>query len=183
MISGVGSTLAVSAGTLLVLMVMAWVASLRLRDTSVVEVAWGIGFATVAFLCFALGDGDARRLALVSGIGLVMGVALALRPRREQVDGRDSVFPIAGLAVLIASLPLHGGAGSHEELGGLDYAGAALWVVGFGLALRHVRLGEPLAWWGLYAIALGGGAWWALPSPLLMTALALRRDNRQPREP
>jgi steroid 5-alpha reductase family enzyme len=164
-------------------MVMAWVASLRLNDTSVVEVAWGIGFATVAFICFALGEGDARRLALVTGIGLVTGVALALRPRREWSDGRYSVFLAAGLAILIASLPLHGAAGSHEELGAVDYAGSAVWVVGFGLALRHVRLGEPLAWWALYAIALGGGAWWALPSPLLMTALALRRDNRRPREP
>jgi steroid 5-alpha reductase family enzyme len=166
---------------LLVLMVMAWVASLRLpREAPVADVAFGIGLAAVAFICFALGEGDARRLALATGIGFATGVALALRPRGAWRVGGDPlvalwrVFLAAGFVALVASLPVHGAAGSHDALGALDYIGALVWLTG-ALALRAVWFGEPLAWWGLYAIALAGGAWWALPAPVLMTALALRR--------
>lgn len=40
---------------------------------------------------------------------------------------------------------------------------------------RHPNyFGECCAWWGFGLIALGGGAWWALASPLLMTVLLLK---------
>jgi steroid 5-alpha reductase family enzyme len=40
---------------------------------------------------------------------------------------------------------------------------------------RHPNyFGEFCVWWGLYAIALGAGAWWSILSPLLVTVLLLR---------
>ncbi len=40
---------------------------------------------------------------------------------------------------------------------------------------RHPNyFGEFCVWWGLYAIALGAGAWWTLFSPLLMSVLLLK---------
>jgi steroid 5-alpha reductase family enzyme len=40
---------------------------------------------------------------------------------------------------------------------------------------RHPNyFGEFCVWWGLYLIALGAGAWWALFSPLLMSVLLLK---------
>ena len=40
---------------------------------------------------------------------------------------------------------------------------------------RHPNyFGESFVWWGFYLLALAGGAWWALPSALLMTLLLLK---------
>ncbi|MEK9939486.1 MAG: DUF1295 domain-containing protein, partial [Methylotenera sp.] len=40
---------------------------------------------------------------------------------------------------------------------------------------RHPNyFGESCVWWGFYIIALAAGAWWALPSALLMTLLLLK---------
>lgn len=40
---------------------------------------------------------------------------------------------------------------------------------------RHPNyFGECCVWWGFYLMALAGGAWWSVPSALLMTLLLLR---------
>lgn len=40
---------------------------------------------------------------------------------------------------------------------------------------RHPNyFGECVVWWGFYLIALAGGAWWAIISPVLMTLLLLK---------
>ncbi len=40
---------------------------------------------------------------------------------------------------------------------------------------RHPNyFGEFCVWWGFYLIALGAGGWWAIVSPLLMSALLLK---------
>jgi len=40
---------------------------------------------------------------------------------------------------------------------------------------RHPNyFGECLIWWGLYAFAVGSGAWWTIPGPLLITWLLLK---------
>lgn len=40
---------------------------------------------------------------------------------------------------------------------------------------RHPNyFGEATIWWGFYLFALGAGAWWTLPAPLLMTWLLLK---------
>ncbi|MCA9258461.1 MAG: DUF1295 domain-containing protein, partial [Planctomycetales bacterium] len=40
---------------------------------------------------------------------------------------------------------------------------------------RHPNyFGDFCVWWGLYAIAAAGGAWWTVGSPLAMSALLLR---------
>ncbi|MBC7802451.1 MAG: DUF1295 domain-containing protein [Candidatus Parcubacteria bacterium] len=40
---------------------------------------------------------------------------------------------------------------------------------------RHPNyFGEFCVWWGMFAIAVGGGAWWTVFSPLLMSLLLLR---------
>jgi hypothetical protein len=93
--------------------------------------------------------------------------------------------------------------GSTAPLGLLDYAGVALWFIGFffeavgdwqltqfkrnpanvgkvmdhGLwrYTRHPNyFGDFAIWWGFYLIALAAGAWWSFIGPLLMTGLLLK---------
>jgi steroid 5-alpha reductase family enzyme len=103
----------------------------------------------------------------------------------------------------IVSLPLLGAAVSVPPLGPLDALGGAMWLVGFvfeaggdwqlgrfkanpenaGKVMdrglwrwtRHPNyFGDFCVWWGLYAIALAGGAWWSVPGPILMSMLLMR---------
>ncbi len=113
------------------------------------------------------------------------------------------VFLLQAALAVVISLPLAGAIPSTAPLGAWDAAGLGLWCVGFAFEAggdwqlarfkadpanagrvmdrgfwRHTRhpnyFGDFCVWWGLYAIALGGGAWWSLPGPLLMSVLLMR---------
>lgn len=113
------------------------------------------------------------------------------------------IFGLQALLAWVVSLPLLGAATSSAPLGWLDALGTALWLLGMvyeagsdwqlarfkrdpanaGRVLasglwantRHPNyFGNFCIWWGLYLVALQGGAWWSLPGPLLMTLLLLK---------
>lgn len=113
------------------------------------------------------------------------------------------VFLFQALLAWLISLPLLGSLSSAKPLGWMDIAGAALWLLGFifeaggdwqlarfssdpnnkgrvmdtGLwrYTRHPNyFGDFCVWWGLYLIALGAGAWWSIPGPIIMSVLLLR---------
>lgn len=113
------------------------------------------------------------------------------------------VFGLQGLLAWLISLPLLAAIGSGAAINALDFIGAGLWAVGMAFEAggdyqlarfkahaenqgkvmdrglwRYTRhpnyFGEFCIWWGFYAIALAGGAWWAVVSPLVMTGLLLR---------
>jgi steroid 5-alpha reductase family enzyme len=113
------------------------------------------------------------------------------------------VFGLQALLAWVISLPLHAAALSTRPLGPLDAFGTALFLFGFAFETigdaqlarfkadpvrrvgvmdrglwRYTRhpnyFGECCVWWGLYAIALGAGAWWSVPAPLLVTLLLLK---------
>lgn len=113
------------------------------------------------------------------------------------------VFGLQAVLAFIVSLPLHAAMSSAAPLNALDALGASLTIAGVlietvadtqlaafrddpasrGQVLdrglwrysRHPNyFGEFCVWWGFYLLALAGGAWWAIFSPLLMSVLLLR---------
>ncbi len=130
-----------------------------------------------------------------------------IRQRNEPGFTWKSLYLVFGLQAVLAwviSLPLLGAiAGDASPLGWLDYAGAALWLVGlyfeavgdwqltrfkadpanagqvmdqglWGLTRHPNYFGDFCVWWGFGLIALAAGAWWALLGPVLMSVLLLR---------
>lgn len=113
------------------------------------------------------------------------------------------IFGLQGILAWIISLSLYGAIDSNAPINALDYLGFILFTFGFywetvadwqlsrfkanpankgkvlGTGLwrysRHPNyFGECCVWWGFYLIALAGGAWWAIISPVLMTLLLLK---------
>jgi steroid 5-alpha reductase family enzyme len=113
------------------------------------------------------------------------------------------VFGLQAVLAWIISLPTLGATLSAAPLTALDAAGSVLWLVGitfeaggdwqlarfkanpenrgrvmdrgFWRFTRHPNyFGDFCVWWGLYLIAAGGGAWWSLIGPLVMSVLLLK---------
>ena len=211
----------------LLLVALVWAASLLLRDASIIDIFWGLGFILCAWIYYSLTPaGPPARKFLVSVLTTIWGLRLSayillrnwgkgedFRYHRWRLDAGEAwwwqslfkVFLLQGFLLWVISIPLlagQSGAGSGK-LGALDYAGIAIWAVGFcfesvgdwqlarfksdpankGKLLttglwRYTRhpnyFGDALVWWGFYAFAAAAGALWAIYSPLLMTFLLVR---------
>lgn len=203
------------------LMVATWIVSLVVKDASIVDIVWGVGFVVVGWIALYRGGTDSRSW-LVAILTTVWGLRLAgylawrnlgkgedfryraMRRRYGERFGLASlivVFGLQGLLMWVVSLPVQAAAGG--ELGPTDAMGIALFAVGFffettgdiqlarfkkdpanqGKVLdtglwRYTRhpnyFGDFCVWWGLYVIALAGGAWWTIVGPLVMTALLMK---------
>ena len=146
--------LAASGAVIAGAMVLVWLASLRLRNTGIVDVFWGPGFVLVALLAFLLGDGYTPRsvlvLALAAAWGLRLGTHLGIRNLGKPEDFRYArmrersgkgwgleslvkVFAVQGVAMWVVSLPLQYAqmSGTPERLTWRDALGPGLWAVGF----------------------------------------------------
>lgn len=157
MIDGVVAKLA--AEVLAVALLLLWLLSLRMRDSSIVDIFWGLGFVIVAWLGFALGPGAEPRKLLVAVLVTVWGVRLAgylawrnlgggkgpgntEDPRYQAMRRRHGdkwplrslfiVFGLQGTLIWIVSLPLQAAQAGRlpAELGALDFVGAGLAVAG-----------------------------------------------------
>jgi steroid 5-alpha reductase family enzyme len=160
-----GAVMAASATAVLGLVLATWLLSLRLRDVSIVDVAWGLGFVLVAWIAFALGDGDMGRRTLLAVLTSVWGLRLAgwIGRRKLGHPGEDprygawrekhgdrfwlvslgTVFLLQGALVWLVSLPLQGAATEPAVLGVLDAVGAAVWAVGLAFeAIGDWQLGR-----------------------------------------
>ena len=145
--------LLINAAAIAGLMLGTWVVSLRLRDASIVDVVWAMGFVMVAWIGFALGDGPLGRKLLVAGLVTVWGVRLSahmLRLRRGHGEdfryramrarhGRRfplvSLFSVYGLQAVgmwAVSLPVQAAQQlpSPSGITALDLIGVAVWSVG-----------------------------------------------------
>lgn len=113
------------------------------------------------------------------------------------------VFGLQAVLAWLVAAPLAAAVAGQQPIGVLDLAGAALAAFGIAweavadaqLARFRARatgaggvmdqglwrysrhpnyFGEFCVWWGFYLIALAGGGWWTVFSPLLMSVLLLK---------
>jgi steroid 5-alpha reductase family enzyme len=146
--------LAVS-GVILGLMTLLWLLSLRLRDSSIVDIFWGTGFVVANWTAFALaGRAPDWRQWLLSALVTVWGVRLSLHVlRRNWGRGEDfryqkwrkeaggrwwwqsffQIFLLQGVFLLIIAAPLVA-AHAWGDRGGwpaLALIALPLWLLGF----------------------------------------------------
>jgi steroid 5-alpha reductase family enzyme len=206
------------------LAVLGWALSVAKRDVSIVDSLWPLFFLLGALVHAAFAGAAGPRalllLALVALWALRLAGYLTWRNWREPEDRRyqairarnepgfawKSLYLIFGLQALLAwiiAMPLFAGLSSATPLDAIDYAGAALWIFGFGFETvadwqlarfkanpasrgrvldtglwRYTRhpnyFGEAMLWWGFFLIAVAAGGGWTVFAPLLMMLLLLK---------
>lgn len=129
-----------------------WAASLRLRDVSIVDIAWGLLVATPGYVAMALLPHPGPRALPVLAMGTLWALRLsgyiawrhhgqpedrryrAIRERNEPNFPLKSLYLVFGLQAVLATvvaLPLVGAIAAPAPLNGLDAIGGAVFVAGF----------------------------------------------------
>lgn len=155
--TGLRDTLIATAIALPVLLGAFWLASIPLRDVSIVDVAWGIAIALSGWIAYGIGGGDAGRSLLMVVLVTIWGARLAgyiglrklrhpgedsryaaMRQRSERPDGTSpfilvslgKVFLLQAALAWVIGLVLVGSGTYDGELGWLDLVGVTLWLLG-----------------------------------------------------
>ncbi len=137
------------------LMILLWAVSLRLKNSSIVDIFWGSGFVIMAWLYFILTpDGNIIRKVVISTLVTIWGLRLSthvfLRNHGKPEDFRYQkwrnesgkiwwwksffqVFLLQGILLWVISAPLlaaqYNARPDHLIIS--DYLGILLWIVGF----------------------------------------------------
>lgn len=154
------SVLLASAIAIAVLMFGTWLVSLPLRNASIVDPIWPLGFVLVGWVAAIVGhDGsssaDTARTGVIVAMVTIWGLRLSFHLFRRNIGhGEDfryqsmrrrigprfglvslvTVFALQGTLMFIVSLPLQFGAGISGHSGAasvLLVLGSAVWVIGF----------------------------------------------------
>ena len=144
-----------AAVIILAFVTLLWIWSIFIKNVSIVDVFWGLGFVIVnVFYAFNSGELTTRKtilLTLVSFWGLRLASYLALRnigkgedfryqefrnyygPKRYWWFSFFQTFLLQGALIMIISLPLLGvhASSSTGALTILDYIGIIVWSIGF----------------------------------------------------
>jgi steroid 5-alpha reductase family enzyme len=214
----------IGALAIMSMMLVLWVISLPLKNSSIVDIFWGAGFVISSWIYFALTpDGYVGRKWLVVILVTIWGLRLTSyilwrnwgkdEDFRYQKWRRESgsnwwwysffkVFLLQGILMWIISAPLLAAqiSAAPGQLIWLDFLSVVVWGVGLffeavgdwqlarfkadpankGKLLnrgvwRYTRhpnyFGDATQWWGFYLVALAGGGWWTVFSPIVMTFL------------
>jgi len=137
------------------LMILLWLLSLLLKNSSIVDIFWGFGFVISAWLYFYLTpDGFLLRKILISGLATIWGLRLTLhilirnwgKPedfryqkwRKESgriwwIKSLFQVFILQGFLMWVISTPLLAAQflGLPARLTFFDILGVVIWVIGF----------------------------------------------------
>jgi steroid 5-alpha reductase family enzyme len=149
-------TIFLTAGAVILgMMLILWVISLLLQNSSIVDIFWGFGFVVSGWVYFFLTpDGFIVRKLLIAGLATIWGLRLTIhvllrnwgKPedfryqkwRREHgkvwwIRSLFQVFLLQGLLMWIISTPLLAAQYSAQpaNLTAFDYAGVVVWIIGF----------------------------------------------------
>jgi len=137
------------------MMSLLWIISLPLKNVSIVDLFWGVGFVVACFIYFLKTDGhDIRKMLLLTMVsiwGLRLSIYLAWRNigkgedyryqkfRKEYGEHRYwwisffQTFLLQGILMWLISAPLLGAQyyNNGNALHILDYLGVFVWLVGF----------------------------------------------------
>jgi steroid 5-alpha reductase family enzyme len=213
-----------SLAAIAALAVGGWLLSLPRRDVSIVDSLWSLLFLFGVLVYAARTMVSEPRATVMLLLVAVWALRLAgyltwrnwgepedrryraIRARNEPGFAWKSlylVFGLQGLLAVIIAMPLYAGVSGGGALNALDYAGIALWLIGFGVETigdwqlarfkadpasrgrvldtglwRYTRhpnyFGEATLWWGYYLMAAAAGGGWTVFAPLLLTLLLLR---------
>ena len=143
------------ASLVLVLMLGLWALSVAIRDSSIADIFWGLGFVVIVWFTWSISDGVESRRMLVAVLTTIWGLRLALyigwrnwgaedaryARLRQHVESQGKSYALHSLLhiyllqgfmmwlvslVLIFALAMD----TPPALGWLAWTGAALWVVG-----------------------------------------------------
>jgi len=144
--------LLLAALTIAVLMVGTWLISVVIKDASIVDITWGLGFATVATVLWIADDSRSSLDTLLWIMTLTWGLRLCLYlARRNLGHGEDyryvamrkrwgpafpvisflTVYTLQGTLMWIVSLPVQLSHRQEGSIGALAIIGVVLWLVGF----------------------------------------------------
>ena len=153
----------------MVFMISLWILSIIIKNVSIVDIFWGLGFViTCGFYFISSHGNESRKIILMSLVaiwGLRLSVYLAWRNlgkgedfryrefRRNYGENRYwwisffQTFLLQGLLMWLISAPLLGAQyyGEDSSLGIIDFTGITLWIIGFtfeaggDLQLAHFR--------------------------------------------
>lgn len=146
------SPLVTGALPVVALFVIVWLASVRMRDASLVDRFWGPAFALSAWCQLALMEGPGPRAWLVAGLTTVWGMRLGWHiHRRNRGHGEDpryaamrarsprtfaltslvTVFLLQAALVIVIGLPLGSVMQARAPLGLWDAIASLVWLTGF----------------------------------------------------
>lgn len=137
------------------MMLILWMISIPIRNVSIVDLFWGIGFILACCIYFVLTDGYMPRKTILTGLvciwGLRLSVHLCFRNRGKGEDFRYQefrrkygsnrywwislfqTFLLQGVLMWLVSVPLLGAQydAPHTGLNAFDFAGIFVWLTGF----------------------------------------------------
>lgn len=147
-----GDVMLASAVAILILMVSTWIVSVIIKNASIVDIVWGLGFVVVAWVGRVVGDGNDARQWLLTLLTTLWGLRLAVylawrntghgedfryRSMRKRWGSRFplvsllTVFGLQGTLMWIVSLGVQlGQADATPDLGLLALLGVVVYAVG-----------------------------------------------------
>jgi steroid 5-alpha reductase family enzyme len=149
---GVSTVLVAALVTIACLMLATWSVSLMMRDASIVDIAWGLGFVLSAwaarFVAGGSGSGNWLLLMMVTVWGLRLTVYLARRNLGKGEDFRyqamrrkhgerfavvslTTVFGLQGALMFVVALPVTlGQRDTDAQAGFVAFVGFVVWAIG-----------------------------------------------------
>lgn len=147
-----GDVMVWSALAIAILMVGTWLLSVILKNASIVDIVWGLGFVVTAWVSRGMGDGDSGRQWLLTILTSIWGLRLAgyllwrnaghgedfryksMRKRwgqRFPLISLVTVFALQGALMWIVSLPVQlGQDDATPGIGVLAFIGIAVFAFG-----------------------------------------------------